>query len=79
MITTPIVSGKPGQAPPGLALISSDVSGLAHVVIALGQEAPVGHTPMQFAAVTHAGSGSVTSNSLAIMASKPRPAIANVF
>ncbi len=43
--------------------------------------APVGHTPMQLPQYTQAESVSVTSNSVEIRASKPRPAtaIANVF
>src|SRR5690242_9183277 len=46
-----------------------------------GMSAPVGHTPMQLPQYTHAESGSVTSNSVEIRASNPRPAtaIANVF
>jgi hypothetical protein len=43
--------------------------------------APVGQTPMQFPQYMHAESGNVTSNSVEIRASNPRPAtaIANVF
>ena len=43
--------------------------------------APVGHTPMQLPQYTQADSGSGTSNSVEMRASKPRPAtaIANVF
>src|SRR6185437_555546 len=46
-----------------------------------GMSAPVGHTPMQLPQYTQAESGRVTSNSVEILASKPRPAtaIANVF
>src|ERR1051326_8607185 len=47
----------------------------------LNISAPVGHTPMQLPQYTHADSGSGTSNSVAMVAEKPRPAtaIAKVF
>src|SRR2546421_10804173 len=47
----------------------------------VGIRAPVGHTAMQLPQYTQADSGSVTSNSVEMCASKPRPAtaIANVF
>ena len=43
--------------------------------------APVGHTAMQLPQYTQAESGSVTSNSVVMWVSKPRPpmAMANVF
>ena len=46
-----------------------------------GISAPVGQTPMQLPQYTQAESGSVTSYSVEMRASKPRPAtaIANVF
>ena len=46
-----------------------------------GISAPVGHTPMQFPQYTHAEPGRVTSYSVEMRASKPRPAtaIAKVF
>ena len=46
-----------------------------------GMSAPVGHTPMQFPQYTQAEPGKVTSYSVDIRASKPRPAtaIAKVF
>src|SRR5215218_4043383 len=45
----------------------------------LNISAPVGQTPMQLPQYTHADSGSGTSHSVETRASKPRPAIANVF
>src|SRR5579859_2400011 len=42
----------------------------------LNISAPVGHTPMQLPQYTQADSGSGTSNSVAIVAEKPRPATA---
>src|SRR5712692_10561262 len=46
-----------------------------------GMSAPVGQTPMQLPQYTHAESGRLTSNSVEILASNPRPAtaIAKVF
>src|SRR5688572_2132033 len=48
---------------------------------AVGSSAPVGHTAMQLPQYTQADSGRVASNSVAMRASKPRPAaeMANVF
>ena len=47
----------------------------------LNMSAPVGQTAMQLPQYTHAESGSGLANSVAMRASKPRPAtaIANVF